>query len=90
MSGISTGQTVRTLAEGRATAEVKRRKAHVERQKLEKQTAITLAAFAGVDFFCYNGRLALDRRDYAWAQGEESSRSPEEKATPITDFCAEK
>ena len=61
-SGISTGQTVRTLAEGWATAEVKHREAEAAREELEPQTCTTLAAFAGADFFSYDGRWALDRR----------------------------
>ena len=61
-SGQSTGQTVRTLAEGWATAEVKRRRAQAEREEQERQAGVTLAAFAGADFFSYDGRWALDRR----------------------------
>jgi integrase len=61
-SGRSTGQTVRTIAEGWATAEVKCRRTHAEREEQEQQAGITLAAFAGTDFFNYSGRWALDRR----------------------------
>jgi hypothetical protein len=61
-SGRSTGQTVRALAEGWATAEVKRRREEAEREEQERQAGITLAAFAGTDFFSYDGRWALDRR----------------------------
>ncbi len=61
-SGNSTGQTVRTLAEGWATAEVKRRDAQAATEEMEPRAYTTLAAFAGADFFSNNGRWALDRR----------------------------
>ena len=61
-SGNSTGQTVRTLAEGWATAEAKRREAQAAREEMEPQTCTTLAVFASTDFFSYDGRWALDRR----------------------------
>ncbi len=61
-SGRSSGQTVRTLAEGWATAEVKRRREQADREEQERQAGMALAAFAGKDFFSYDGRWALDRR----------------------------
>ena len=60
-AGCSTGQTVRSLAEGWATAEVKRRQDEAEHGEPAK-IDITLAAFAGRDFFSYEGRWALDKR----------------------------
>ena len=61
-SGNSTGQTVRTLAEGWATAEAKHRAAQAAREEMEPQTCSTRASFAGADFFGYDGRWALDLR----------------------------
>ena len=61
-SGVSTGQTVRALAEGWATTEVKQRREQAEQQQLQRKANVTFGAFAGVDFFNYDGRWALDRR----------------------------
>jgi site-specific recombinase XerD len=61
-SGVSTGQTVRALAEDWATAEVKLRREQAVQQELERKASISFGAFAGVNFFNYDGRWALDRR----------------------------
>jgi integrase len=61
-TSCSTGQTVRSLAEGWTTAEVRRRKNEAERQELERQAGITFATFADQGFFGYEGRWVLDRR----------------------------
>jgi hypothetical protein len=41
---------------------VTRRKEQAEQQELERKSSITFGAFAGVNFFSYDGRWALDRR----------------------------
>lgn len=61
-AGCSTAQTVRSLAEGWATAEVRRRHDETEQGQQEHQADIDLAEFAGEDFFSYGGRWALDKR----------------------------
>jgi integrase len=61
-SGLSTGQTVRAIAEGWATQEVKHRKESDEKELQEKKSGITFREFAGSDFFNFQGRWALDRR----------------------------
>ncbi len=43
-SGVSTGQTVRALAEGWATSEVKRRREQTEQQELKKRASMTFGA----------------------------------------------
>jgi hypothetical protein len=55
------GQTVRTLAEGGATAEVRRRKDEAERKEVERQAGITFATFAGPNFFGYEGRWTSEQ-----------------------------
>ncbi len=61
-AGCSTGQTVRSLAEGWATAEVRRRQAEVQEGEQAPPADTAFAAFAGKDFFSYEGRWALDKR----------------------------
>ena len=61
-AGCSTGQTVRSLAEGWATEEVRRRQAEVPQGGQAPLTDTAFAAFAGKDFFSYEGRWALDKR----------------------------
>ena len=69
-SAVSTGQTVRALAEGWATAEVRRRQAEVQEGEQTPPADTGFAAFAGTDFFSYEGRWALDKR----ASGKRLSR----------------
>ena len=61
-TGCSTGQTVRSLAEGWAAAEVRRRQADVQEGEQAPPADTAFAAFAGKDFFGYEGRWALDKR----------------------------
>jgi len=61
-AGCSTGQTVRSLAEGWATAEVRRRQAEVQEGEQAPPADTGFAAFASKDFFSYEGRWALDKR----------------------------
>lgn len=61
-AGCSTGQTVRSLAEGWATAEVRRRQAEVQEGEQAPPADTAFATFAGKDFFSYEGRWALDKR----------------------------
>lgn len=72
----STGQTVKALAEGWATAEVRRREEAAAARERERRAGITFGQFAGPTFFDYEGAWALDKR----ASGKRlSSRQCKEK-----------
>ena len=67
-AGCSAGQTVRSLAEGWATAEVRRLQAEVQEGEQAPPADTDFAAFADRDFFSYEPRPARWRRSPSgWA-----------------------